>query len=132
MAVNVLMSKSLSHIFIQFVQTVENINSLKYISNYTIHFTSIQAHNFNLLSQFSPSLIMFGRGGGKSHMFKSQASLKSLPSSLKQVSSHSTNKSSKSSQVSSSPQASQVESSHSIKQEQIYFCHTTLLIFPQK
>ncbi len=70
-------------------------------------------------------------------MFKSQASLKSLPSSLKQVSSHSTNKSSKSSQVSGSPQASQVESwykgqvksSHSIKQEQIYFCYTTLLIF---
>ncbi len=73
-------------------------------------------------------------------MFKSQASLKSLPSSLKQVSSHSTNKSSKSSQVKSaahlkqvksSPDKGQVKSSHSIKQEQIYFYHTTL-IFPQK
>ncbi len=62
-------------------------------------------------------------------------------SSLKQVSSHSTNKSSKSSQVKSaahlkqvksSPDKGQVKSSHSIKQEQIYFCHTTLLIFPQK
>ncbi len=59
---------------------------------------------------------------------KSQASLKSQ---YKQI---------KSSQVSGSPQASQVESwykcqvksSHSIKQEQIYFCHTSLLIFPQK
>ncbi len=59
-----------------------------------------------LISNLMPAT----RSGGKSHMFKSQASLKSLPSSLKQVSSHSTNKSSKSSQVSGSPQASQVES----------------------
>ncbi len=35
-------------------------------------------------------------------------------------------------QVKSSPDKGQVKSSHSIKQEQIYFCHTTLLIFPQK
>ncbi len=44
-------------------------------------------------------------------MFKSQASLKSLPSSLKQVSSHSTNKSSKSSQVKSVAHLKQVKSS---------------------
>ncbi len=35
-------------------------------------------------------------------------------------------------QVKSSPDKGQVKSSHGIKQEQIYFCHTTLLIFPQK
>ncbi len=46
--------------------------------------------------------------GGKSHMFKSQAILKSLPSSLK--SQYKLIKQVKSSQVSGSPQASQVES----------------------
>ncbi len=51
-------------------------------------------------------------------MFKSQASLNSQYKQIKQVK--------------SSPDKGQVKSSHSIKQEQIYFCHTTLFVFPQK
>ncbi len=69
--------------------------------------------------------------GGKSHMFKSQAILKSLRSSLK--SQYKLIKQVKSSQWLTSSKSSRVlirvKSSHSIKQEQIYFCHTTLLIF---
>ncbi len=58
---------------------------------------------------------------------KSQASLKSQYKQIKQVKSSQWLTSSKSSRV-----LIRVKSSHSIKQEQIYFCHTTLLIFPQK
>ncbi len=80
----------------------------------------------NFPSYFSLKYGVDSRGGGKSHMFKSQASLKSQYKQIKQVKSAAHLK-----QVKSSPDI-RVKSSHSIKQEQIYFCHTTLLIFPQK
>ncbi len=65
-------------------------------------------------------------------MFKSQASLKSLPSSLKQVSGHSANKSSpvNNQQVKSSPDKGQVKSQYQIGTN-ISLPHD-LIIFPQK
>ncbi len=60
--------------------------------------------------------LVFNRGGGKSHMFKSQASLKSLPSSLKQVSSPYHQVSSKSQVTVQTNQASQVKSAAHLKQ----------------
>ncbi len=64
-------------------------------------------------------------------MFKSQASLKSQYKQIKQVKSSQVKSAAHLKQVKSSPDI-RVKSSHSIKQEQIYFFHTTLLIFPQK
>ncbi len=63
-----------------------------------------------VLEQYNPEV-------GASH---TRSSLKSLKSSQWLTSS-------KSSRV-----LIRVKSSHSLKQEQIYFCHTTLFIFPQK
>ncbi len=80
---------------------------------------------------FRNHLIMYK---SESHMFKSQvptikskASLKSQYKKIKRVKSNQWLTSSKSNQV-----LIRVKSSHSIKQEQIYFCHTTLFLFPQK
>ncbi len=58
---------------------------------------------------------------------KSQASLKSQYKQIKQVKSRQSLTSNKSSQI-----LIRVKSSHTINQEQIYFCHATLLIFPEK